>query len=149
MAGTWTKLTTVGKTKDLDTICAVMSMLDNGLMIEDFSDFSLNGMYGDLVDEEILNADKDTVRVSLFVPEEKNFSEYRVYLEARLSALGIKHEISIEGMNEEDWSESWKSEFKPIRLGQHIVVCPGWAEAELEEGDKLTLRGKGKAFLKE
>ena len=108
MAGNWTKLTVTGHVNDLDGICAVMSMLDNGLMIEDYSDFSLNGMYGELVDESILNADRETVKVSIFVPEEKNFAEYRVYLEARLSSLGIKHEISIEGMNEEDWSESWK-----------------------------------------
>jgi hypothetical protein len=70
MAGSWTKLTATGKTCDLDKITAVMSMLDNGLMIEDFSDFTL-GVYGELVDESILNADKNTVKVSLFVPEEK------------------------------------------------------------------------------
>ena len=46
MSKTWTKITVVGKTQDLDRITAVMSMLDNGLMIEDYSDFSLNGMYG-------------------------------------------------------------------------------------------------------
>ena len=117
MAGNWTKLTVTGHVNDLDGITAVMSMLDNGLMIEDYSDFSLNGMYGELVDESILNADRETVKVSIFVPEEKNFAEYRVYLEARLSALGINHEISIEGMNEEDWSESWKQYYKPIPLG--------------------------------
>ena len=64
MAGTWTKLTVTASTRDLDDVTAVMSMIDNGLMIEDFSDFSLNGMYGELVDESILNADKDTVKVS-------------------------------------------------------------------------------------
>ena len=69
MAGLWTKLTVTGKTRDLDEICAVMSMLDNGLMIEDYSDFSLNGMYGELVDDAILNADRDTDKVSIFVPE--------------------------------------------------------------------------------
>ena len=91
MAGNWTKLTVTGHVRDLDGISAVMSMLDNGLMIEDYSDFSLNGMYGELVDESILNADRETVKVSIFVPEEKNFAEYRVYLEARLTALGIGH----------------------------------------------------------
>ena len=39
MAGNWTKLTAAGKTEQLDDITAVMSMLDNGLMIEDYSDF--------------------------------------------------------------------------------------------------------------
>ena len=72
MAGSWTKVTVTGNTRDLDGITSVMSMLDNGLMIEDYSDFSLNGMYGELVDETILNADKNTVKVSLFVPEERS-----------------------------------------------------------------------------
>ena len=75
MAGSWTKITVTGKTSDLDGITAVMSMLDNGLMIEDYSDFSLNGMYGELVDDTILNADRDVVKVSLFVPEERSVIE--------------------------------------------------------------------------
>jgi hypothetical protein len=98
MAGTWTKLTVTGKTKDLDDISAVMSMLDNGLMIEDYSDFSLNGMYGELVDESILNADRDTVKVSLFVPEERSVHEYREFVEAKLATLGIYGTITLEGM---------------------------------------------------
>ena len=102
MASTWTKITVTGNVKDLDGIVAVMSMLDNGLMIEDYSDFSLNGMYGELVDESILNADRETVRVSLFVPEERNPLEYREFLETRLPALGIEAELSFEGINEDD-----------------------------------------------
>ena len=97
MAGNWTKLTAIGKTLQLDDIVAVMSMLDNGLMIEDYSDFSLNGMYGDLVDDSILNADKDTVKVSLFVPEEKNLSEYTSFLKERFAALQISAEITLDG----------------------------------------------------
>ena len=45
MAGNWTKLTAKGRTEDLDSICAVMSMIDNGIMIEDYSDFSFSGTY--------------------------------------------------------------------------------------------------------
>ena len=108
MAGNWTKLTVSGKVADLDSITAVMSMLDNGLMIEDYSDFSFSGMYGELVDDSILNADRDNVRVSLFVPEDKSVVEYKEYVETRLSALGVDGEISLEGMNEDDWAESWK-----------------------------------------
>ena len=79
MAGNWTKLTATGNIKFLDDICAVMSMLDNGLMIEDYSDFSLSGMYGELVDDSILNADRETVRVSIFVPEEKKHRFAQAY----------------------------------------------------------------------
>lgn len=145
MAGNWTKLTVEGKTRDLDSITAVMSMLDNGLMIEDYSDFSLNGMYGELVDESILNADRDVVKVSLFVPEEKNLAEYRAYLEARLPAVGVEAKISAEGMNEDDWSESWKQYYKPIPLGR-VTIVPAWEKYEAKDGEVIIKMDPGMAF---
>ena len=145
MAGSWTKITVSGHTKFLDDIVAVMSMLDNGLMIEDYSDFSLNGMYGELVDESILNADRDRVSVSLFVPEERSPLEYKEFLETRLPALGIEGEISLEGMNEDDWAESWKQYYKPVPLGK-ITVVPAWEKYEAKEGEIIIRMDPGMAF---
>lgn len=145
MAGNWTKLTVVGKTPDLENITAVMSMLDNGLMIEDFSDFSFSGMYGELVDESILNADRDRVRVSLFVPEEKNLGEYRAFITERLNFLGIDGKIECEGMNEEDWSESWKQYYKPIPLGK-VTIVPAWEDYEAKDGEIIIKMDPGMAF---
>ena len=145
MAGTWTKVTVIGKTQDLDKITAVMSMLDNGLMIEDFSDFSLNGMYGELVDESILNADKDTVKVSLFVPEERSVAEYKEFLETRLPALGIEAKIEYDGINEDDWAESWKQYYKPVPLGK-ITIVPAWEKYDAKEGEIIIKMDPGMAF---
>ena len=145
MAGAWTKITVTGKTKSLDDIVAVMSMLDNGLMIEDYSDFSLNGMYGELVDDSILNADKETVRVSLFVPEERNPLEYKEFLETRLPALGIEGEISLEGLNEDDWAESWKQYYKPVPLGR-VTIVPAWEKYEAKDGEIIIRMDPGMAF---
>ena len=145
MAGTWTKITVTGKTKNLDDIVAVMSMLDNGLMIEDYSDFSLNGMYGELVDESILNADRDIVKVSLFVPEERNPLEYKEFLETRLPALSIEGEISLEGMNEDDWAESWKQYYKPVPLGK-VTIVPAWEKYEAREDEIVVRMDPGMAF---
>ena len=145
MAGNWTKLTAKGHTKDLDGICAVMSMLDNGLMIEDFSDFSLNGMYGELVDEEILNADRESCKVSIFVPEEKSVAEYRAFMVERFSALGIEAEITLDGMNEEDWSESWKQYYKPVPLGK-ITIIPAWEDYTPTTEETVIRMDPGMAF---
>ena len=145
MAGIWTKITVTGNIKDLDGIVAVMSMLDNGLMIEDYSDFSLNGMYGELVDETILNADRETVKVSLFVPEERNPLEYKEFIETRLTDLSINGEIGLEGMNEDDWAESWKQYYKPVPLGR-ITVVPAWEKYEAKEGEVIVRMDPGMAF---
>jgi len=145
MAGIWTKLTVTGKTSDLDRITAVMSMLDNGLMIEDYSDFSFSGMYGELVDESIINADRDTVKVSLFVPEGKSFIKYKEYLETRISELQINAKISFEDMNEDDWAESWKQYYKPIPLGK-VTIVPAWEEYQAKDGEVVVKMDPGMAF---
>ena len=145
MTGNWTKLTVTGKTPDLDTICSVMSMIDNGLMIEDYSDFSLNGMYGELVDDTILNADKDTVKVSVFVPEQRSLAECRAFISERLISLGIDTEISAEGLKEEDWAENWKQYYKPVKLGK-ITIVPAWESYSAAEGEVVIRMDPGMAF---
>jgi len=141
----WTKLTVTGTPAQLDDICAVMSMLDNGLMIEDYSDFTLNGMYGDLVDESLLNANKDIVKVSLFVPEEKSLAEYRAFLDERFKALSLSVKIEADGVSEEDWAESWKQYYKPIPLGR-VTIVPAWERYEAREGEILIRMDPGMAF---
>ena len=145
MAGNWTKLTAKGNVNDLDTISSVMSMIDNGLMIEDYSDFSLNGMYGELVDDSRLNADKDTVKVSVFVPEERSLPECRAFISDRFAALGTKVEIFAEGMREEDWAESWKQYYKPVKLGK-ITVVPAWENYSPENDEVIIRMDPGMAF---
>ena len=145
MAGAWTKLTITGKVCDLDDITAVMSMLSTGLMIEDYSDFSLNGMYGELVDEEILNADRDTVKVSLFVPEDRHVGEYTSYITERFLALNIEASYACEALSEDDWADSWKKYYKPIPLGK-VTVVPAWEEYEAKEGEVVIRMDPGMAF---
>ena len=83
MAGQWTQLTVKVKTADTERTSAVLGMLECGIMIEDYGDFSLNGMYGELVDEAILNADREHSKISVFVREERNVCEYTAFIEAR------------------------------------------------------------------
>ena len=72
MNNEWIKLTLRGKKEDEELLCAMMSMVANGLMIEDYSDVTTDGLYGALIDEAILNADKTHIAVSVFLPAEEN-----------------------------------------------------------------------------
>ena len=141
----WTKLSVRGKTEDLEQIAAVMSMLDNGLMIEDYSDVSLDGVYGDLIDESILNADRDHGAVSLFVPAEKSLAEYVSFLRERFAALAMDVTIETVGLSEEDWAEAWKQYYKPIPLGR-VTVVPAWQEYTPAEGEAIIRMDPGMAF---
>ncbi len=145
MATEWTKLTAHGDLADLDRITAVMSMLDNGLMIEDYSDLSTDGMYGALIDEALLNADKTRVAVSLFVPAERNPAEYTAFLRERFTTLEIPATLSTEGMREEDWAESWKQYYKPIHLGR-VTIVPAWENYTAAPDEVIVRMDPGMAF---
>lgn len=143
--GEWTKLTVRGRTEDLERIAAVMSMLDNGLMIEDYSDVTTDGVYGDLIDESILTADRTHGSVSLFVPQEKSVAEAVAFLRERFAALGIGTDIRTEGMREEDWAESWKQYYHPIPLGR-VTIVPAWQEYTPKPGEAVIRMDPGMAF---
>ncbi|MBQ7475323.1 MAG: 50S ribosomal protein L11 methyltransferase [Clostridia bacterium] len=144
----WIRLKTTCKREYLDTVSAVMEMIDNGIMVEDYSDIDelLDGVYGDLIDESILNADRTVVTVSVFLPEEKFTAETKSSLAARLSSLGVPAEVTVETLDEDDWANSWKKYYHPIRTGEHIVIVPSWEEFKPGKDDVVVLMDPGMAF---
>lgn len=141
----WTQIKVKGKREDLERISAIMSMLDPGLMIEDYGDFEQNNIYGELVDETILNADKDSVYVSLFVPEEKSVAEYTAFLRERFSYSEIAYEMTFCGCREEDWANSYKKYYKPVEIGK-ITIVPAWEDYTTRPGEIIVRMDPGMAF---
>lgn len=37
-------------------------------------------------------------------------------------------EVSYKISNDEDWAESWKQYWHPMKIGEKIVICPSWEE---------------------
>lgn len=143
----WTQLNVHGKTEDLDTITAIVSMIDESMMITDMSDAeSLSGIYGNLVDESILNADKSAVTVSVFLPEQENVAEKRGFLQERFRAEGISVSFSLSGVKEEDWAENWKQYYHPLSFGS-VTVVPAWqTDYAARPDEKLVFMDPGMAF---
>lgn len=126
----WYQIKATVKLEKLDSLTAIMSMISNNLMIEDFSDVDLKTCYGDLIDESILNADKTIASVSVFVPVERNYNEALTFLNERCAEEALDAKIEVVGVNEEDWANSWKDYYKPIRIGERIVIVPAWEKYE-------------------
>ncbi len=144
----WVQIKVKCDAKDIDTVSSVMGMVDNGLMIEDFSDVDLvlDGVYGDLIDESILNADRNAAAVSVFIPTIKSPAESELYIKNRLEQLGVTFEIVHEGVREEDWADSWKQYYKPIKTGKRLVIVPVWEEYTPAEDEIIVLMNPGMAF---
>ena len=144
----WTQIKVTCGVKDLDDLTALMSMVTNSLMIEDYSDAQreLDGVYGDLIDEELLNKDKTRASVSAFVVSDGGVSDSVTYIRERLSRLGIDASIELDGVSEEDWADSWKKYYKPIKTGDRIVIVPVWEEYDRADGEIVVLMDPGMAF---
>ena len=142
----WTQLKVTVPLEQLDQLVAVMSMLNNNLMIEDFSDIDLKTCYGDLIDESILNADKTSAAVSVFLPADRPFTDAVAFLNERMSAESIDGKIEMIGVNEEDWANSWKAYYKPLHIGKKMVIVPAWERYEEQPGEIIVRMDPGMAF---
>ena len=142
----WTQIKVTVKLENLDTAMAVMSVLDNNLMVEDYSDIDLKTCYGDLIDESILNADKSVASVSLFLPADQNYNMAISFIRERLEAEGVEPKIEIVGVNEEDWANSWKKYYTTLHIGKRTVIVPMWEEYEAKEGEIVVKMDPGMAF---
>jgi ribosomal protein L11 methyltransferase len=49
-------------------------------------------------------------------------------------------------LREEDWSNSWKANFKPTRIGSRLVMKPSWEPYEAGAGDIVLELDPGMAF---
>jgi ribosomal protein L11 methyltransferase len=125
---------------------AVMSVLDNNLMVEDYSDIDLKTCYGDLIDESILNADKTVASVSLFLPADQNYNMAISFIRERLESEGVESKIEVVGVNEEDWANSWKKYYTTLHIGKRTVIVPMWEDYEEKDGEIVVKMDPGMAF---
>ena len=144
----WIQIKVTCNVADLDTVTSVMSMVDNGLMIEDYSDVDkeLDGVYGDLIDEAIMEADRTVASVSVFIPEIKSPAESLLFIRSRLAELQIDAEVTQTGVKEEDWADSWKQYYKPIKTGDRLVIVPVWETYDPTPEEITVLMDPGMAF---
>ena len=143
----WTQIRATVKLEELDRLTAIMSMVSNNLQIEDYSDIDLKSCYGDLIDESILNADKTLASVSVYLPAEQSVSECIAFLKERFAAARLTDpKLETVGVNEEDWANSWKAYYKPIKIGNRLVIVPAWEKYDAKEDELIVRMDPGMAF---
>ena len=91
--------------------------------------------------------------IRLYLQEDFFFEEGQRKLEEVLgSFLPLLHEQTaplnyvLSTLEEEDWLEQWKRDFKPLRVGKHLIVAPTWEEPPPSPGDLIIRIDPGQAF---
>lgn len=144
----WNQLKVNCDTAELDTVAAVMSMLDEGLMIDDYSDAmeGANKVYGELVDESILTANLTRAAVSIFVEESINLEGYFEFIRSHLAFLEGKYDIEVISSDEDDWRYAWRKYYKPTRIGKNLIIVPDGDTYEASPDDVRIDLEPGLAF---
>ena len=91
----------------------------------------------------------DEVIVSAYLPDDAGLEAARAQLEQGLWHLGQLLPLPIptyRPIAETDWSESWKANFQPLRVGRRLMIVPAWLRPPLAPDDIEIRLDPGMAF---
>ncbi len=150
----WTEVKIQVPVAQVDTAAAIAQMaVPYGLYIEDYSDLEpmvAQIAHIDLIDDALLQKDKNTAVIHLYLPAEPNSFVNRVEAVSIVTSLltkdGIPFEVETADLQEEDWATAWKDYYHPIKIGQRVVVCPSWESYRPDAGELVIQLDPGMAF---
>ncbi len=134
----------------LETVQALLSALDvDGVAIEDeeeFQDFLENNHeYWDYVDEDLNRYMEGRSRVTFYLEaKEAGFAKLG---EVRIALQDLKQErqdlgtllMTLEEVQDADWENNWKQYYKPMEIGERLLIIPKWETADPEGRTPLYL----------
>lgn len=144
----WTDLKITVPRADAEAAEAIATGISGGgIYIEDYGDLEAQVQaiaHMDLIEQQLLDKDRDTVAVHLYLAPDENPAEVTELLNSRLTAAGARYTLALSGVEQEEWETAWKKYYHAIDIGARLCVCPSW---ESHETDRVTLRmDPGMAF---
>ena len=121
----------------------------DSLMIDDegeFKDFLENNrQYWDYVDDKLLAEKRGKCRITFYLEENQEGWSRLAQVRILLSALKKQHPeyapllLTMENVADEDWENNWKQFYKPMEIGERLLVVPEWEQTEDDSRVKLIL----------
>lgn len=155
----WKELTITTSEEGIEIVLARLDMLGiqqvNIVQGHDEVDALLHSAekYWDYAEEAVLDAQPAVQAYFSELPEngdtERMIRESIEELSSMREELGLdlgSLEIGVRTVDEEDWANNWKAYFKPINVGERLLVCPSWEEVP-EDNTRAVLKiDPGMAF---
>ncbi|MCR5825719.1 MAG: 50S ribosomal protein L11 methyltransferase [Oscillospiraceae bacterium] len=112
------------------------------LMIDEEGDFKRflenNRRYWDYVDEALLREKQGKCRVTFYLAEDAEGWDTLAKLRVALSAFRQQNPayapllLSMANVADEDWENNWKQFYRPMKIGERLLVVPEWEQADAE-----------------
>jgi len=122
---------------EIDARCQEMADMGAGGFVieneEDFKDFlEQNHQYWDYVDDELENQFAGVSRIKCYLTDDED----GLAVLRRINAAC--DDVTTSYVEDSDWENNWREYYKPIEVGEKLVVVPEWEEAP--QDGRLPLR---------
>lgn len=146
----WTEIKVSVNNAYIETAAAIANMtVPYGIYIEDYSDLEQSAeeiAHINLIDEQLINKNRETAIIHIYISECDNAAESLEFLKERLLAAGIEHKAEAVGVDDSDWNENWKKYFHPFTVGKKLAVVPSWEDYQNTENRVILNIDPGAAF---
>lgn len=137
----WTEANIYTTTEGIDPVCGCLLGIGvTGFVIKDAKDFEefladKNGNW-DYIDDDLMNLKNCETCVTVYLPDDSQGADMLSALRSEMSALKERDEnnsfgrlaVELANVREEDWANNWKQYFKPLTVGEKLVVKPSWED---------------------
>lgn len=146
----WTEIIAEVNSQHIETAGNIANMtVPYGIYIEDYSDLEnevLEIAHIDMIDEALLGQDRTKGKVHIYISPEDNPNEAISFLKERFDAEGIEYKIYSNDCDVEACLENWRKYFKPIKIGEKLLIRPIWRDDYENDGRIILNLEPGLAF---
>ncbi|MCM1330216.1 MAG: 50S ribosomal protein L11 methyltransferase [Ruminococcus sp.] len=143
----WTEVNIFTTTEGIDPVCGCLLGIGvTGFVIKDAKDFEefLADKTGnwDYIDDDLMNLRDCETCVTVYLPDDTQGADMLSALRSEMSALAERDTdkafgrlaVELANVREEDWANNWKQYFKPLTVGEKLVIKPSWEEYAENDG---------------
>lgn len=128
---------------------SLLGMGINGFIIKDSTDFeeflSDKTANWDYIDDDLMGLKNCETTVTVYLPKNAQGLENLEAVKLELKALKLRDaenkfgrlEYELKNVKEEDWANNWKQYFKPLCIGEKLLIKPSWEKAAPDEKRKI------------
>jgi len=143
----WLEISLNTKPEKIEELSVELELLGvSGLIVEDeqeYEDFlEHNRQYWDYVDEELRDSYRGLSRIRFYVEDSE---DGKLELERLRRALPEEN-FSVQSVRDEDWENNWKQYYKPLSIGEKLLIVPQWEEVPEHDGKVILKLDPGLIF---